>query len=241
MKIEKTVSFYDAFAENQIKTGTNERIYHLYQRLKKYGLNSQSTVLELGCGIGTLSNLVAKDLPKGYIEAVDISPASIEVARARIKKSQVSFHVGDVVHYQPQRTVYDFITLFDVIEHVPLEHHTALFSNISRHMPAGSKLLINIPNPDYIRYDQQFQPELLQLIDQPVELESIARNLSNSGLDIVSFEKHSIWVKHDYAFYVVEKKKEFEEIPLSDSRSFYEKVHNKVLRLKLQLFHQYKS
>ena len=155
MKKEEVSQFYDQFSERQIKIGVNERLIFLFKQLKKLGLTKKSKILELGCGVGAFTYLLSKKLKKGYIEAVDLSEKSIENAQKNIQKNNVQLFVGDVVHYQPQESDFDFITLLDVIEHIPIEEHFNLFKNISTYISEKSLLLINIPNPEYIKYLHQ--------------------------------------------------------------------------------------
>lgn len=239
MNDNKVIKFYDSFVNYQRSSKVNDRIFSLYKRTRKHGLNSHSNVLELGSGIGTLTYLLAKTVKNGIIETVEISPKSVEFAKNNLKQKNIRFSVSDIVSYKPQLDSIDFITLFDVIEHIPKEKHDALFQNISSYMGDNTVLLINIPNPDYIEYDQKHQPEVLQIIDQPVHLNFMVRSLEKNGLDISHLQKYSIWVKNDYVFYVVQKKKPFEEITIQSQSSFAEKVFRKLFRLKLKWFYNY--
>tara|TARA_R110002049_G_scaffold294590_1_gene481289 strand:+ start:1892 stop:2614 length:723 start_codon:yes stop_codon:yes gene_type:complete len=239
MNENKVVSFYDDFVESQKKTQINERIYSLYKRTLSYGLNNQSNVLELGSGIGTVTYLLSKTVKKGIIETVEISPKSVEFAKKNIKKKNIRFVNDDVVTYTPTLKSIDFITLFDVIEHIPIEKHADLFKNITSYMGDNTLLLINIPNPEHIELNQKYHPEVLQIIDQPIHLSFLVQNLEQNNLSISYYKKYSIWLENDYIFYAIEKKKEFKEIKLSDKRSFIEKVGKKLLRYKIKLFHNY--
>lgn len=228
MENKQIADFYDSFSERQYKVGANERLLTLYKRLRKLGLKSGSTVLELGCGVGIFTNLICKTVRKGRIEAVDLSPQSIELAKKHIRKRQVSFHTGDVVVYQPKHHDFDFITLMDVLEHIPLEKHLGLFQNLVRVCSEKTKIVINIPDPRLIEYYRQTAPEKLQVIDQSVELEVLAQNIEKAGLEILFFEKYSIWDVYDYNFLVIRKKRPFELVHLSDIRNLQEKVVHKV-------------
>lgn len=239
MSTNEVIRFYDNLLNYQRNSKVNERIYSLYKRTKKYGLNNYSNILELGSGIGTMTYLLSKSVKKGTIETVEISPKSVEFAKNHIKKKNIRFSTGDIVNYKPELNSINFITLFDVIEHVPKEKHFELFKNISSYMDHKTLLFINIPNPEYIEYDQKHQPEVLQIIDQPIHLDFLIQNLENNELSISYLQKYSIWVKNDYIFYVVEKKKEFKEIKIHDQRNFIEKVLKKMFRIKLKLFYKY--
>ena len=218
-----SADFYDYFIKNQVESGINDRIYGLYRRLCKMGLQSNSTVLEIGCGIGTLTYLLTRKVKTGRIEATDISPQSIEYAKKNLVRPNLSLFAGDILQLEPQSKTFDYVLLFDVIEHIPVEDHTALFSRISRWMHDDSCLLINIPNPGYILFDEKNNPAALQEIDQPVFPDHLATVLAKSGLDIVQFETYSVWVKSDYQFIVIKKRKDFEEIFLSKERNIFQK------------------
>lgn len=78
---QKVAQFYDEFANNQIKIGVNSRHLSIIDKLIQSGLKPHHRVLEIGCGIGTVSHLIAKKTPKGKVLAVDISPKSIDQAK----------------------------------------------------------------------------------------------------------------------------------------------------------------
>lgn len=239
MSDKKIIAYYDAFAATQASTGVNERIFSLYRRMKKLGLNNYSTVLELGCGIGALSSLLTRTVKQGTIEAVDISGQSVEVCRRQISNKQISFYTADIISYTPTLTSPDFITLFDVIEHIPLERHGELFRNLSGIASTNSLILINIPNPYYLEYDQVHHPETLQVVDQPVHLPALAAHCHNNGLDIVFMEEYSIWVENDYRFFILRKQQPFREVFLKDRRTFIQKVINRLRRNWMHFRYRY--
>ena len=229
MKQEEISEFYDEYVQRQLKIGANERLISLYKRLVNLGLNENSRVLELGCGVGIFTKLLNKKISTGIIEAADLSEKSIAVANDLVKnKKNVSCFVADVVHYQPQHSDFDFITLMDVIEHIPLEHHGELFKNLSRIATPKTLITINIPNPRYIDYARIHHPESLQVIDQAVELFPLMQHLENHDLELISFEKYGIWEEEDYHFMVIRKKRNFELKHLSDKRNVTEKIAKKV-------------
>jgi trans-aconitate 2-methyltransferase len=222
------VSFYDKFVPLQQKSGLNERIYSLYKRLIKLGLNSNSSVLELGCGIGLLSNLLAKKTKNGLVESVDISPESIQIARQRANAKNLVFHVHDIVSFHPTIKNIDFITLFDVLEHIPIQKHHELFQNLSKYCGDNTRILINIPNPEYIKFDMQYNPHVLQIIDQPLHLNHLVDVFESNGFWLQCFENYSIWVENDYQFFVLTKNKKYENIDINANRSILQKFFHRL-------------
>ena len=194
MRKSEVKKYYDNYITEQYSIGVNDRIFMMYEKLKSLGLISTSDVIELGCGIGVVTHLIRKTVKVGQIESVDISGQSIEFAREKIKNSNVSFYEGDVTEYIPKIKQADFVTLFDVIEHIPIELHEKLFLNVAKMLNNESWLLVNIPSPKSVEWDKINASEALQIIDQPIPLELIAKNCSRAGLEIVNFENYSIGV-----------------------------------------------
>lgn len=227
-----TNQFYDSYIKRQVESGINNRIYYLFRQLKKYGLRKDLKILEIGCGIGALTYLLSGKIKTGLIEAVDFSEKSIEYARKNCNKPNIHFASADILEYSPQSQRFDFILLFDVLEHIPIERQAELFSKINSWMHENSVLFINLPNPDYIRYDQKHNPQALQEIDQPISLEKLSEVLCNCHLKITQMKTYSIWVKNEYQFYVIHKSEEFEAILLEKNLNILQKLRN---RLQLQL------
>ncbi len=229
MNKEVVAQFYDSISAQQVKTGANERLVSLYKRLLKKGLQKNSTILELGCGVGNFTRLLVKKIKYGKIEAVDLSAKSIEIAKSQLLEiTNVSFDVADVVHYQPKNTAFDFITLMDVIEHIPLEQHPALFQNLSKIASEKTVIAVNIPNPDYIGFARKNSPEILQVIDQEIHLSGLIEIFENNNLELIFFEKYGIWEDEDYHFLLIRKKKPFKLEHLSAKRNLPQKIIKKV-------------
>ncbi|GAA4296401.1 class I SAM-dependent methyltransferase [Nibribacter koreensis] len=200
-------NFYDDYTEQQFKKGIHIRHRTILHNLKKAGLKSNSKVLEIGCGIGTVTHLLAKATPQGKVLAVDISPKSIDMARRFNQEfNHVEFVVSDMTDFaRPER--FDFVVLPDVIEHIPLEQHPHLFQVIAQHLHAGSVVAINIPHPLYLTWVRENQPELLQVIDQPIHTDELLRNTYAAGLYLHSLESYSLFSQvEDYQWIVLKQR-----------------------------------
>ena len=237
MRKSEVKKYYDNYINEQYSIGVNDRIFLMYEKLKSLGLSSTSSVIELGCGIGVVTHLIRKTVTVGKIESIDISGESIEFAKDKIKNDNVSFYQGDVTEYTPKIKQADFVTLFDVIEHIPIELHEKLFMNVAKMLRNDGWLLLNIPSPESVKWDTQNAPEVLQIIDQPIPLERILKNCSNADLEIIKFENYSIWVENDYNFFLIRKKKIYENKPLKLSR--IQKAKRKAWRTKFKKFYKY--
>lgn len=196
----KNVSdFYDKFSSSQVKTGINLRHYYLFSRLKKFGLKRNSTVLEIGCGIGTLTSLIAKYIKKGQMLATDISPENIAIARKRLAgNTNMEFEVSDMSDFNAGRK-FDFIVLADVIEHIPVDAHPGLFETLVRHMHPGSIIFIHVPHPKSIEYFEKSDRSKLQIIDQAIYANVLVSSAERCGMILRTYNAYSLFhEENDY-------------------------------------------
>lgn len=201
---DKVVRFYDQFAEKQEKTGINSRHLSILDKAKLAGLKSNHRILEVGCGIGTVSHLLATQVPQGKVLALDISPESIEKARVLWKKQgNLRFDVSDMSDFNLPGETFDFFVFPDVLEHIPVAQHARLFENIQRHAHADSVVLIHIPAPRYLEWMIANQPEKLQVIDQPLDTGILVQTLGSAGFYLEKMETYALFFNEkDYQYFV---------------------------------------
>ena len=238
MKTKKEITqFYDEYIKYQLETAFNERQCALFEKMKLSGLNTKSGVLEIGCGIGTVTALISSIVKKGKITALDISPKSIEVAKKKVvNQSNIIFLAEDILTYNFENQNFDFITLFDVLEHIPMEEHGKLFQKLSTLMHSDSILLINIPHPHSISFDRENNPDALQVIDQSLPADFILKNAYDAKMNLHSFITHSVWKENDYQFIVFDKQREFSNKKLSEKRNVVEKAEKKLKKIQVRAF-----
>ena len=229
---DKVVRFYDQFAEKQEKTGINSRHLSILEKAKQAGLASNHRVLEVGCGIGTVSHLLATQVPQGKVLAVDISPESIEKARVLWKKQgNLKFDVSDMSDFNLPGETFDFFVFPDVLEHIPVAQHARLFENIQRHAHADSVVLIHIPAPRYLEWMIGNQPEKLQVIDQPLDTGVLVQTLGAAGFYLEKMETYALFFEEkDYQYFVFRTKKPVQQ---STEKSKWQVLKERIIiRLK---------
>lgn len=78
-------------------------------------------VLEAGCGVGAQTVTLATQSPRAQIVSLDISPASLAAARARVAAagaSNVEFHEGDILALPFAPESFDHVFVCFVLEHL---------------------------------------------------------------------------------------------------------------------------
>jgi SAM-dependent methyltransferase len=79
-------------------------------------LKSPSTVLEVGCGIGIISQLIAQRFPTASVRGIDFSEEGINIAKAMWDFQNLEFtHELDSVSLNQK---WDMVCAFEVLEHV---------------------------------------------------------------------------------------------------------------------------
>ncbi|MCI1752778.1 MAG: class I SAM-dependent methyltransferase [Flavobacteriales bacterium] len=177
----------------QVNAGINERHHLIRDFAVLHGLKDGMNVLEIGCGIGTLTGLLLKEVPQGRLTATDLSPASVEQARKLLReRPNLVLVAGDSTEKTPDGP-FDMIILPDVLEHIPFERQPFLFKQIKRELATNGRVVIHSPDPFYCEWLHQNRPELLQVIDLPLHLPALASEIDRAGLAILHFQRHSIW------------------------------------------------
>ncbi|MDH3268312.1 MAG: class I SAM-dependent methyltransferase [Ignavibacteria bacterium] len=236
---EEIKDFYDKFSKNLIrdKIYPNPRHKKIISYLKKvfqnYNFNS---ALEIGCGIGIISEFIAKNIPS--VTGLDISEENIKFAKATNKK--VSFYCSDFLDY-PVKNNYDLITLFDVLEHIPKEIHPDVFRKISDLSNANSIIIMTIPDPYYLSYIREYSPEKLQLVDESIYPDEMIQIFKQNNLEVIMFEKYGIDNADQYNLYLLHyKKKQYELTPVSQTDKnllidYFGKLVNRIKRISGQI------
>lgn len=192
----KVSKYYDEFSKQQLNAGINHRHLSIQRHLEKIGMHPNSNVLEVGCGIGTVSELILRFLSnKGTLTAIDVSPKSLEIAEKRLSKyHNITIKELDLTS-ESLDNKYDIIVLPDVIEHIPLDKHKTLFQKLSENLEEDGSIFIHIPDPNHLEWTIKHNPDELQIIDQPIHTHLLADNLTGSGLYINKLESYSIYNK----------------------------------------------
>jgi trans-aconitate 2-methyltransferase len=226
--------YYDAYVEHQAAVGVNERHHAIVGWLRRAGLSPDHRILEIGCGIGTLTELLGGALgPHGSVLALDLSPHSIETATERLASfSKVSLMAADVLEAKLEGR-FDVIVMPDVIEHIPLEHHRLLFERVASWLEPHGFVVLNYPNPHYLAWCHVHRPELLQVIDQPIDADVLLANAYPHGLYLDFLATYSIWIREgDYVVAVLRPKTStgtFMPLP-APGRSLLRRVAGRVRR-----------
>lgn len=117
----------------------DERARPFHDLVRRVGARGPRRVVDLGCGPGGLTPVLADRWPDATIEAIDSSPEMVAAARAR----GIAAVVGDVRHWFPLPDT-DVVVCSAVLQWVP--RHEELLRRWVGALPAGAWLALQIPH-----------------------------------------------------------------------------------------------
>ena len=205
-KNSEVKDFYDSFNLNRKGVYRNLRHYKIINTLFKEGLKKHHSLLEVGCGAGPISIVIASFLKKGHFLGMDISPKSIKFLNALFKdKQNVNFVASDIGDFNTDKK-FDFILMADVLEHIPIEIHEQTFSKLAENCREGGKLIINIPTAEFIKWQEIHEPDIIQIIDQALPTSHVVSLANKYGFVCLYTKKHILFQKSsDFELFVFEK------------------------------------
>lgn len=194
----------------------NSRHRTIFKNLKKAGLKPNSTVLEIGCGIGSLSGLIINYLSSGFFTGADISPQTIAFLKKKYGSNKTDFVVTDMTDFSYAKK-FDFIIFPDVLEHIPVETHPKIFATLKSLVHHNSTILINNPAPLALEWVHKNKPEWLQIIDQPLHVNHFANLAYSNGFYIEKVDSYSLHTEeYDYQNIII---KPYKPMPVLTQKS----------------------
>ncbi|MGA3073862.1 MAG: methyltransferase domain-containing protein [Bryobacteraceae bacterium] len=160
-----------------------------------------SSVLDAGCGDGTLAFYMASRFPKARVLGVDIGEQGMHTSEstldicARVNRSMalgnLEFRQLDLRQLDA-REEFDFAYSFDVLEHIA--ENRLVLQNIYRALMPGGLLLLRIPTRNQRRIlSRRFTSEherwaQIEHVGQHYEMDSLQADLKQIGYEVLSAE-----------------------------------------------------
>jgi SAM-dependent methyltransferase len=199
--LAETREFYDRFFDHLLydRLRLNPR-HTTIARLARRFVPRGAAVLDLGCGIGITSELLARRA--GSVVGVDLSPKLIEYARATVPGAE--FHVGDLATFDGGRT-FDVVCLFDVFEHVPSSGRPDVWRNVDRHLGPDGVVLMTVPHPAATEQSAVDDPDAMQIVDEVVHPDELLAGARAVALVPRALEAYAVDRRPEYVWVALER------------------------------------
>jgi len=158
--------------------------------LKKLPARQFKDILDLGCGQGEYTAMMAGTLKSSQIVALDVSKQAIETAeriKEEINLSNISTFHGDAWKYKGE-AVFDFIYSVDVFEHILKEEMP--FKPCYKLLREGGYFLVKMPTDiqRHVLPDNFFGEQLVWVDDEHIgqvyDLDRLKQRVEEVGFDI---------------------------------------------------------
>jgi len=134
----------------------DERARPFHDLVARVHAESPRAVVDLGCGPGNLTRLLARRWPTASLRALDSSPEMVAAAR----EAGIDAQLGDVTTWRPAPDV-DVVVCNAVLHWVP--GHADLLRRWVRSLPAGAWLAMQVP----ANFDAPSHTAARRLADDP--------------------------------------------------------------------------
>ncbi|MDQ6795891.1 MAG: class I SAM-dependent methyltransferase [Chloroflexota bacterium] len=122
------------------------RCQHVARYLLARSWLARSQIIDLGCGSGHGSALLARDQSCSVV-GLDVAPGAVVAASRAWREPNLSFRVGDALHLDFRAGSVDTVVAFESIEHV--SDPTTFLDEIRRVLRPGGRLLLSTPDRRY--------------------------------------------------------------------------------------------
>lgn len=140
MSINKIQQDFDRLAPFSNEGWDHNSHYHAFL-LKHLPAASEADALEIGCGTGGFSRLLARRYRR--VLALDLSPRMIELARERSRQfPNIDFQIADVMNYDFSARSFGCIASIATLHHLPLESILTQLRGLLQ--PNGSLLVLDL-------------------------------------------------------------------------------------------------
>jgi ubiquinone/menaquinone biosynthesis C-methylase UbiE len=129
---------YAAAASRHAAAGSERRQAYVDVALRLAAPGAR--VLDAGCGTG--EHATARLASRYRVVGVDISERSVQLARPRVPDA--AFVVGDMATIQFPSEVFDLVTAFYSLIHVPRDEHAAMLASAWRWLRPGGHLVVTM-------------------------------------------------------------------------------------------------
>lgn len=163
---------------------------------------SARRVLVVGCGSGEVTRALARRLPAVRFLGVDISSASIHVARRLFAHRRVEYRVADIVQREIEPS-WDAILLPDVYEHIPTSSRAIVNEALGNLLAPRGQILLTVPSPQHQAHLRENGG--LQIVDEVVTVPDLLALCDSISGSLTYLNSIAVWRPHDYWHVVLER------------------------------------
>src|SRR3990167_2932557 len=134
---------------------------HMSRYLAVAGTVEGKVVLDIACGTGYGTQIIAKDAAKVY--GVDISKETIEYAKENFNAPNITYKLGNASKIPLDDNSVDVVVSFETIEHV--KEYEKFVDEVKRVLKDNGQFIVSTPNDDEFIDDNEFHVHEFQFTE----------------------------------------------------------------------------
>lgn len=212
---------YKQVHEKKLMWSSNNNTKIVYESIKKYNINKNNLILEIGCGEGRDAMFL---LSKGYnLLATDVSSEAIKFCKERDNKNQNSYEILDVLDCDNFKSKFDFIYSVACLHMLVYDtDRNNYYKFINEHLKNDGIALIlsmgdginenssdpNLAWEDVVRIHQETENEMKIAATscRVVNFETLFHEINNNKLEVIEYGITEIIPDFPKIMYVVIKR-----------------------------------
>lgn len=205
------VSYYDEHVKNKVNDYiiVNPRIEYGWETIKRFAPVKPIRILEVGCGMGSISNRMHKRWPDASVTGMDISTLSIQIANKLFANSKLNF-IESILTPDTFNEQFDLVIFMDVYEHIAVTDRPAVHAALAKILRNKGRIILTVPTPHNLKWSLVNKPETMQPVDEHISYEVVGKLATDTNTEVILYEKKNVWNIGDYAHIVLEKNNDFE-------------------------------
>jgi cyclopropane fatty-acyl-phospholipid synthase-like methyltransferase len=208
---ENVVSYYDEHVKNKLNDyiKVNPRIEYGWETIQRFAPSIPKRILEVGCGVGSISSRMHKRWPDAIITGIDISTLSVQIANKLFADERLNFKES-ILTPDTFDEQFDLIIFMDVYEHIAVNDRPDVHAAIAKILRNKGKVILTVPTPHNLKWSLVNKPETMQPVDEHISYEVIGKLAADTSTEVILYQLKNVWNVGDYAHIVLEKNNDFE-------------------------------
>jgi ubiquinone/menaquinone biosynthesis C-methylase UbiE len=171
-----------AMMNNPVRAALQRR-FEARRLLDMGGPVTGGTALEMGCGRGVGTEIVLDVFGAARVDAFDLDPRMVELARKRLQGRPARISVGDAERIEAPDATYDAVFDFAIVHHVP--DWRAALREAHRVLKPGGRFYAEEVLAKFIHH-----PVWRRVLDHPMvdrfDRDGFARGLQDAGFTVTA-------------------------------------------------------
>lgn len=144
---------------------------------------ANKVVLNVGCWIGWYESFVSKK-GNNLVVGIDVDYDALRVAKKSVSADGCEFICASATDLPFKKSSLNMVSLFDVLEHLPIDSESLFFSEANRVLETNGSLIVSVPNNNYV--SRLLDPAYFLIGHRHYAITEIREFMEKAGFEIIN-------------------------------------------------------